>query len=165
MKQREAVEINAVRIAEGKIIDEYHSFVKPVSTPKSFQHINPEDLGSALPIRDVFPGFLTYLKDDIVAIGDALLGVRVTKGTHTVTFKYMPEGLLLGAILSVLALATVLLLLFIKKKGWFSFNPELYVETVTEEIDAIDAFDANSNIAEAEENVSSEEQNNETLEE
>lgn len=102
-------------------------------------------------------------KDDIVAIGDALLGVRVTKGTHTITFKYMPEGLLLGAILSVLALATVLLLLFIKKKGWFSFNPELYVETVTEEIDAIDAFDANSNIAE--ENVSSEEQNNETLEE
>ncbi len=102
-------------------------------------------------------------KDDIVAIGDALLGVRVTKGTHTVTFKYMPEGLLLGAILSVLALTTVLLLLFIKKKGWFSFNPELYVETVTEEIDAIDAFDANSNIVE--ENVSSEEQNNETLEE
>lgn len=102
-------------------------------------------------------------KDDIVAIGDALLGVRVTKGTHTVTFKYMPEGLLLGAILSVLALTTVLLLLFIKKKGWFSFDPELYVETVTEEIDAIDAFDANSNIAE--ENVSSEEQNNETLEE
>ena len=54
-------------------------------------------------------------------------------------------------------------LLFIKKKGWFSFDPELYVETVTEEIDAIDAFDANSNIAE--ENASSEEQNNETLEE
>lgn len=102
-------------------------------------------------------------KDDIVAIGDALLGVRVTKGTHTVTFKYMPEGLLLGAILSVLALTTVLLLLFIKKKGWFSFDPELYVETVTEEIDAIDAFDANSNIVE--ENVSSKEQNNETLEE
>ncbi len=102
-------------------------------------------------------------KDDIVAIGDALLGVRVTKGTHTVTFKYMPEGLLLGAILSVLALTTVLLLLFIKKKGWFSFDPELYVETVTEEIDAIDAFDANSNIVE--ENASSEEQNNETLEE
>ena len=105
-------------------------------------------------------------KDDIVAIGDALLGVRVTEGSHTVTFKYMPEGLLLGAILSVLALTTVLLLLFIKKKGWFSFDPELYVETVTEEIDAIDAidaFDANSNIVE--ENVSSEEQNNETLEE
>ena len=104
-------------------------------------------------------------KDDIVAIGDALLGVRVTKGTHTITFKYMPEGLLLGAILSVLALATVLLLLFIKKKGWFSFNPELYIETVTEEVDTIDEFEANPNIAEAEENVSSEEQNNETLEE
>lgn len=68
LKQREAVEINAVRIAAGKIIDEYHSFVKPVSTPKTFQHINPEDLGSALPIKDVFPEFLTYLKDDIVAI-------------------------------------------------------------------------------------------------
>ena len=36
---------------------------------------------------------------------------------------------------------------------------------IREEIDAIDEFEANPNIAEAEENVSSEEQNNETLEE
>lgn len=79
--------------------------------------------------------------EDIVAIGDALLGVKVTKGAHTITFKYMPEGLLLGAGLSILAFATVLLLLFIKKKGWFEFNPELYVETVTEEVEEIDVIE------------------------
>ena len=74
-------------------------------------------------------------EDDILAIGDALLGVSVTKGEHTVTFKYMPDGLILGAIVSLLALITLIVLFYIKKSKLFNFNPPLYEEIVTEEVE------------------------------
>lgn len=72
--------------------------------------------------------------EDIVIIGDALLGVRVTEGNHTITFKYVPEGLVFGLMISIMALITVLLILYIKKQEWFKFSPALYEETITEEI-------------------------------
>ena len=73
--------------------------------------------------------------EDIVIIGDALLGVRVTEGNHTITFKYVPEGLVFGLMISIMALITVLLILYIKKQKWFKFSPALYEETITEEIE------------------------------
>lgn len=73
--------------------------------------------------------------EDIVIIGDALLGVRVTEGNHTITFKYVPEGLVFGLMISIMALITVLLILYIKKQEWFKFSPALYEETITEEIE------------------------------
>ena len=70
-KQREIVEINAVRISDGEIKDQYHSFVKPVNTPKSVKKIDPNDLLNAQPIRNVFPTFLEFLRNDIIAIAGA----------------------------------------------------------------------------------------------
>ena len=133
--------------------------------------INASDDGVIYTSINYDTGWSVYIdgqkasEEDIVSIGDALLGVRVTKGSHTVTFQYMPDGLLLGAVLSVLALATVLLLLFIKKKRWFEFTPELYIETITEEIEEIEVFEENSNAIETNTIESTDEQNDETLEE
>ena len=96
--------------------------------------------------------------EDIVVIGDALLGVNVTKGAHTVSFRYTPDGLILGVAVSVMALITLLLLLYIKKKEMFKFEPELYVETVTEEVEEIAEITETTEIV----NVSVKEESDET---
>jgi uncharacterized membrane protein YfhO len=99
--------------------------------------------------------------ENIVVIGDALLGVNVTKGAHTISFRYTPDGLILGVVVSALALVTLLLLLFIKKKEMFKFSPELYVETVTEEVEEIDVIEEASETTESV-NVSIQEDSDET---
>lgn len=72
---------------------------------------------------------------DIVSIGnDALLGVNITAGEHTVRFKYVPEGLILGVLISLTALILMLLLCIMFKTGFFDFNPALYEEELEEEI-------------------------------
>ena len=74
-------------------------------------------------------------KADIVSIGnDALLGVNITAGEHTVTFKYMPEGLILGVLISLTALSLMILLCILFKTGYLEFKPELYIEDELEDI-------------------------------
>ena len=87
-------------------------------------------------------------KDEIVSIGDdALLGAYITKGEHTVTFKYVPQGLLLGCAISALTIVIFLLLISIIQSGLLDFNPPLYVEE-PEEIEPVledENNDENSN--------------------
>ena len=47
--------------------------------------------------------------DDYYMIGDALTGVDVTEGTHTITFEYTPEGLWKGTWISLICVALYLL--------------------------------------------------------
>lgn len=68
VKQREVVEINAIRVRDGKCIDEFHMFVKPVNSLKRIKYVSQEDLESAEPIINVFPRFVDYLGSDIVSI-------------------------------------------------------------------------------------------------
>ena len=56
-------------------------------------------------------------KDDIVAIGDALLGVKVSAGSHSVKFKYTPRGMMLGlGISAVTALILIAVAVLLKKR-------------------------------------------------
>lgn len=56
-------------------------------------------------------------KDDIVAIGDALLGVKVSAGNHSVKFKYTPRGMMLGlGISAVTALILIAVAVLLKKR-------------------------------------------------
>jgi uncharacterized membrane protein YfhO len=72
-------------------------------------------------------------KSSIHAMGQgALLGVDITAGEHTIKLKYTPEGLILGILISAVALAMMILLCAIIKTGIFNFQPELYVEPVDE---------------------------------
>ena len=72
--------------------------------------------------------------DDIVPLGtDALLGVRISQGEHTVQFKYTPEGLTLGCTISITTLIMLLLICSLIKTGFFKFNPPLYVEEEPED--------------------------------
>ncbi len=68
LKRREIVEINAYRVCNGKIIDDFHSFVKPLNTIRKIENVNPKDIEDAKHIREVFPEFLEYLGDDVIAV-------------------------------------------------------------------------------------------------
>lgn len=51
-------------------------------------------------------------KNDLLAIGDALLAIRIDGGSHTIELSYTPKGMFIGIGISVFALAVVILLLF-----------------------------------------------------
>lgn len=56
-------------------------------------------------------------ENDIIAIGDALLGVKVSKGEHTVEFSFTPRGLVIGSLISVCtALILIAIAVLIRKK-------------------------------------------------
>ena len=67
-KKREAVEINAVRVKDGRIIDRFHEFVHPINRPKKAKYVKEEDYLQAERIEKVFPRFLEFAKNDILAI-------------------------------------------------------------------------------------------------
>ena len=56
-------------------------------------------------------------ENDIVAVGDALLGVRVSAGSHSVKFKYTPRGMVIGLGISVVtALILIAVAVILKKR-------------------------------------------------
>ena len=58
----------------------------------------------------------------------ALLGVDITAGEHTIRFKYVPDGLIVGGLISLVTLLMLILISVIIKTGYFKFEPELYKE-------------------------------------
>lgn len=54
--------------------------------------------------------------DEIVKIGDALLGVRIKAGAHEITFKYTPSRIIGGAVISVFCITLLVFLLVIMPK-------------------------------------------------
>ncbi len=50
-----------------------------------------------------------------VAIGEALIGINLTPGTHTVEFSYSPQGLKLGIIISVSTAALLVIFLILNR--------------------------------------------------
>lgn len=58
----------------------------------------------------------------IVKIGDALMGVYMESGEHTVEFRFTPRGLILGASLTLVGLIILVILIVSKKKKMFIFS-------------------------------------------
>ena len=61
--------------------------------------------------------------ENIVVIGDALMGVYMDAGEHTVEFKYSPRGFVLGLGVSAAGIALFVILLLLKKKNKLFFSP------------------------------------------
>ena len=90
-------------------------------------------------------------KEDILTVGNgALLAVEITEGQHTVKFKYVPDGLNFGIIISVVSLILFILLWAIAKTGFFKFCPVIYSEDELSAInsDSTDSDDAQYDIIE-----------------
>ncbi len=84
-------------------------------------------------------------------LGDkALIGVDITKGEHSVVFKYTPRGMYIGIAISAVTLLLLVALCFVTKSKVFAFNPPLYVEeeTVIEPVDIIDVTEEEKIITE-----------------
>lgn len=65
-------------------------------------------------------------KSNIIAVGDALIGIRVNKGEHQISFSYEPVGLKAGITVSafVAALALLLLIINLLKKKFSKKKPK-----------------------------------------
>ncbi len=50
-----------------------------------------------------------------VKIGEALIGIYLTEGTHTVEFEYEPQGLVIGAIISAFTAAALIVFLLLRR--------------------------------------------------
>ncbi len=83
-------------------------------------------------------------KEELLEIGDALLGIRLSKGRHTVELKYVPQGLVIGVGITAAGILILLAYIFIIRRRKFarmvvmsfdcSEEPELMKE-ISDEID------------------------------
>lgn len=66
------------------------------------------------------PGWTVYVdgvKTEPVKIADALIGVPMTAGEHTVEMKFFPAGMALGMILSIAGIAVIVFIGFTEKRS------------------------------------------------
>ena len=61
--------------------------------------------------------FVDGKETEITKIADALIGVNLPAGEHTVEFKYTPKGLLIGTIISAVTLVFLILFVILKKNA------------------------------------------------
>ena len=66
----------------------------------------------------------------VVRVGDALMGVYMESGEHTVEFRYTPRGFVLGLGVSVVGILLFVLMLLLKKKEKFFFSPSFRADVV-----------------------------------
>lgn len=52
---------------------------------------------------------------DIIAIGDALLGFNISEGEHTIELKYEAKGLLIGTVISLMALLIIIVMYAVRR--------------------------------------------------
>ncbi|MCL2864940.1 MAG: YfhO family protein [Lachnospiraceae bacterium] len=76
----------------------------------------PGVLYTSLPHAGNWRVFVNGVEEDIVTIGGAMAGVRLGTGDHTVEFRYHNQGVILGAIISILSFLLYLTLLFLHHK-------------------------------------------------
>ena len=78
-----------------------------------------------------------------IKIGDALMGINLAQGEHTVEFEYHAKGLALGVIISVcsavILIAIVVINIIRKRKKVYAEAP-VFEETDSEELTGIDAM-------------------------
>lgn len=66
------------------------------------------------------PGWKVYVdgeRVEPVELADALIGVPVSAGTHTIEMKFFPKGMAAGIVLSLLGAATLVVIWFYEKKN------------------------------------------------
>ncbi len=83
-------------------------------------------------------------EEELLALGDALLGIHLSAGTHTVEFKYTPKGLIIGIGMTLVGVTILLAYILIIRRRKFarklvmSFDPreeQLLAKEIRDEID------------------------------
>ena len=92
-------------------------------------------------------------EDDYYMIGDALTGIDLTEGTHTIEMTYTPEGLWMGTLLSLICVALYLITTAIGQRIGKNRPqmPEEDEDDIAEELDATETDIAAEDFTEADE--------------
>ena len=81
--------------------------------------------------------FVDGVETDITEVKDTFLGVELTPGTHTIELRFMPQGLVLGGLITVLSLVMLLAIWLITRRfGLLSDGLREYEELTQEDEDA-----------------------------
>ncbi len=107
--------------------------------------------------------------EELISLGDALIGIHLEKGQHTIEMKYTPRGLVIGIGLSIFGFILLLLYMFVIKKlkavrmYSLKFDPSQDMQLTQSVLDEINRQKAEIMLREAAEKLeaySSEENNN-----
>ncbi len=68
LKAKEVVEISAVKVIDGKTVEKFHEYVRPINKPAKSQYVKEKEYIDAPLIPDVFGRFLKFADGGVLAI-------------------------------------------------------------------------------------------------
>ena len=78
--------------------------------------------------------FVDGVETDITEVKDTFLGVELTPGTHTIELRFLPQGLVLGGLITALSLVMLLAIWLITRRfGLLSDGLREYEELTQED--------------------------------
>lgn len=80
--------------------------------------------------------FVDGVETDITEVKDTFLGVELTPGTHTIELRFMPQGLVLGGLITVLSLAMLLAIWLLTRRFGLLSDGLRELEELTQEDEA-----------------------------
>lgn len=130
------VHIYVYRINEDVFEKGYKQLLKGVYNIDTFEtsvisgSISSEEDGvmyTSIPYEKGWKAYVDGVETEITPICDAMVAINVGKGNHTVTFKYVPDGFMPGAVIAILAIAIFIALIILerlmKKRGKVLIEP------------------------------------------
>lgn len=74
-------------------------------------------LFTSIPYDKGWSIYIDGVKTDYYAINEALIGLNITAGEHTVEFKFVPQGFVIGACVSAIALIAAVFMIIVYNKS------------------------------------------------
>ena len=96
---------------------------------------------TSIPYDPGWKVFVDGVETDITEVKDTFLGVELTPGTHTIELRFMPQGLVLGGLITALSLAMLLAIWLLTRRFGLLSDGLREFEELTQEDEAGDAVD------------------------
>lgn len=91
---------------------------------------------TSIPYDPGWKVFVDGVETDITEVKDTFLGVGLTPGTHTIELRFMPQGLVLGGLITALSLAMLLVIWLLTRRFGLLSDGLREFEELTQEDEA-----------------------------
>lgn len=91
---------------------------------------------TSIPYDPGWKVFVDGVETDITEVKDTFLGVELTPGTHTIELRFMPQGLVLGGLITALSLAMLLTIWLLTRRFGLLSDGLRELEELTQEDEA-----------------------------
>lgn len=91
---------------------------------------------TSIPYDPGWKVFVDGVETDISEVKDTFLGVELTPGTHTIELRFMPQGLVLGGLITALSLAMLLVIWLLTRRFGLLSDGLREFEELTQEDEA-----------------------------